>query len=93
MHGIDEGKWLAFLSGTPCLEVERHLLLCVECGETWKQMRAWQKALQVEAACLFPVPRLIQLRAIFLATAMGKHSRSLPRTRGPSGLTKPKPRS
>ena len=52
MHGIEEGKWLAFLDGKPCLEVERHLLVCAECGEWWNQMGEWQEALRIEASCL-----------------------------------------
>ena len=34
MHGIDEGKGLAFLDGEACDEVEFHLRTCEECSET-----------------------------------------------------------
>ncbi len=52
MHGIDEGKWLAFLDGKTCVEVERHLHGCVECSETLEQVRAFQGALRLEASRL-----------------------------------------
>jgi len=52
MHGIDEGKWLAFLDGESCEEVELHLRTCDECSETLQQLRACQAALRLEASRL-----------------------------------------
>ena len=52
MHGIDEGKWLAFLDGERCPEVEAHLRECMECGEICKQLQACQEALRMEASFL-----------------------------------------
>lgn len=49
MHGIDEGKWLAFLDGEACDEVEFHLRKCEECSETLQQLRSCQAALRREA--------------------------------------------
>lgn len=52
MHGIDEGKWLAFLDGESCPEVDRHLHTCSECAQTLEQLRAWQTTLRLQGSRL-----------------------------------------
>jgi hypothetical protein len=52
MHGMDEGRWLEFLDGATCPDIEQHLRGCPECSDTIQQLRTWQAALRSEGALL-----------------------------------------
>ena len=52
MHGIDERRWLAYLDGESCADIERHLPACAECSETVRRVESWRAALRQEGTRL-----------------------------------------